>query len=36
MCKENMVEDAKRIIGKREGQGGVEAQGVTDPPKNII
>jgi hypothetical protein len=39
MCKEmlvilvNKVVDPKRIIGKREGQGGGEAQGVADPKK---
>jgi hypothetical protein len=27
----NRVEDKKRIIGKMEGQGGGEAQGVADP-----
>jgi hypothetical protein len=38
MCKElpdipvNKVVDPKRIIGKIEGQGGGEAQGVADPP----
>jgi hypothetical protein len=41
MCKEmpvilvNRVVDKKRIIGKLEGQGGVEAQGVADP-KNMF
>jgi hypothetical protein len=40
MCKElpvipvNKVVDPKRIIGKMEGQGVVEAQGVADPKKN--
>jgi hypothetical protein len=39
MCKElpgspvNKVVDPKRIIGKMEGQGGGEAQGVADPKK---
>jgi hypothetical protein len=39
MCKQmlvilvNRVVDPKRIIGKMEGQGGGEAQGVADPPK---
>jgi hypothetical protein len=38
MCKEtlvimvNKVVDPKRIIGKMEGQGGGEAQGVAVPP----
>jgi hypothetical protein len=38
MCKEmlvipvNRVVDMKKIIGKMEGQGGGEAQGVADPP----
>jgi hypothetical protein len=38
MCKEmlvipgNKVVDKKRIIGKRVGLGGGEAQGVADPP----
>jgi hypothetical protein len=38
MCKEmlvipiNRVVDPKRIIGKMEGQGGEEAQGVAYPP----
>jgi hypothetical protein len=42
MCKEmpvipvNRVVDPKRIIGKMEGRGGAEAQGVADPPKNKI
>jgi hypothetical protein len=44
MCKEmlvipvNRVVDMKKIIGKMEGQGGGEAQGVADPPpkKNRI
>jgi hypothetical protein len=37
MCKEmpviqvNRVVDVKRIIGKMEGRGGGEAQGVADP-----
>jgi hypothetical protein len=41
MCKElpvilvNKVVDPKRIIGKKEGQGGGEAQGVADPPPKI-
>jgi hypothetical protein len=41
MCKENpvilgnRVVDPKRIIGKMEGQGGGEAQGVADPPQQI-
>jgi hypothetical protein len=30
----NKVVDPKRIIGKMEGQGGGEAQGVADPKKN--
>jgi hypothetical protein len=28
----NRVVDKKRIIGKMEGQGGGEVQGVADPP----
>jgi hypothetical protein len=42
MCKElpvilvNKVVDPKRIIGKMEGQGGGEAQGVTDPKKLVV
>jgi hypothetical protein len=41
MCKEmpvipvNKVVDLKRIIGKKEGRGGGEAQWVTDPPKTL-
>jgi hypothetical protein len=31
----NKVVDLKRIIGKMEGQGGGEAQGVADPQKSI-
>jgi hypothetical protein len=31
----NKVVDLKRIIGKMEGQGGGEAQGVADPPKKL-
>jgi hypothetical protein len=30
----NKVVDPKRIIGKKEGRGGGEAQGVADPQKN--
>jgi hypothetical protein len=30
----NGVVDPKRIIAKREGQGGGEAQGVADPQKD--
>jgi hypothetical protein len=39
MCKEVLVNpvdrvvDKKKIIGKMEGQGGGEAQGVADPQK---
>jgi hypothetical protein len=39
MCKEmlvipvNRVVDLKRIMGKTEGQGGGEVQGVADPKK---
>jgi hypothetical protein len=42
MCKEmpvipvNRVVDPKRIMGKMEGRGGEEAQGVADPPKNNL
>jgi hypothetical protein len=43
MCKEMPVipvsipvVDPKRIIGKKEGQGGRAAQGVADPQKNFI
>jgi hypothetical protein len=41
MCKEmpvilvNKVVDPKRIIGKMEGRGGGEAQGVADPKKSM-
>jgi hypothetical protein len=41
MCKElpvilvNKVVGPKRIIGKMEGQGGGEAQGVADPKKYL-
>jgi hypothetical protein len=41
MCKEmpvipvNKMVDPKRIIGKMEGRGGGEAQGVADPKKCI-
>jgi hypothetical protein len=41
MCKEmpvilvNKVVDPKRIIGKKEGRGGGEAQGVADPKKTF-
>jgi hypothetical protein len=41
MCKEmpaipvNRVVDTKRIIRKREGHGGRQAQGVSDPPKKV-
>jgi hypothetical protein len=31
----NRVVDPKRIIRKMEDQGGGEAQGVADPPKNV-
>jgi hypothetical protein len=42
MCKEmpvvpvNKVGDPTRIIGKMEGLGGGEAQGVADPPKKTF
>jgi hypothetical protein len=42
MCKElpvipvNKVVNPKRIIGKKEGQGGGEAQGVADTKKYIM
>jgi hypothetical protein len=32
----NRVVDKKRMIGKMEGQGGGEAQGVADPPKRKV
>jgi CubicO group peptidase (beta-lactamase class C family) len=32
----NKVVDKKRIIGKMEGRGGGEAQGVADPPPTVV